>query len=174
MIPPFVLMSYETLSFYLISSVAVCAAAVATFARSIVSAAFGLLFSLAAVAGFYVLLRADFIAVTQVVVYVGGIVVLLLFGVLLTNRRLEDLSTFAHRPRGLAIILSLGMLTVLLGIVLGGSWPLAEVPTHEGTTRPLGYLLLQDYLLPFEFSSLTLLVALVGAAYLVRSREHDE
>lgn len=167
-------MSYETLSFYMLSALAVCAAAVATFSRSIVNAAFGLLFSLAAVAGLYVLLRADFVAVTQVVVYVGGIVVLLLFGVLLTNRRLEDLSAFAHRPRAVAVILGLAVLTVLLSMVLSAVWPQAEVARLEGTTRPIGYLLLQDYLLPFEFSSLTLLIALVGAAYLVRSQERDE
>jgi NADH-quinone oxidoreductase subunit J len=167
-------MTYETVMFYMLSAAAVSAAVVATYARSIVSSAFGLLFSLLSVAGLYVLLRADFVAVTQVVVYVGGIVVLMLFGVLLTNRRLEDLASFAHRPRWLALVLGAAMLSVLVGIIWSGSWHTSQIKPLEGTTRPLGYLLLQDYLLPFEFSSLTLLIALVGAAYLVRSRERDE
>jgi NADH:ubiquinone oxidoreductase subunit 6 (subunit J) len=80
-----------TLSFILVSLLVIVSATVAAFARNIVNAAYSLFFTLLGMAGFYILLGSDFLAVTQVIVYVGGILVLLMFGVLLTNRTEQEL-----------------------------------------------------------------------------------
>ena len=129
-------------------------------------------------AGYYVLLGSDFLAITQVIIYVGGILVLLMFGILLTNRPLERAQKGAGR---LYLFGSLAgaalLLVVLLRIILATPWTAAAASTAAAgaapasNVRPLGHLLMSGYLLPFELSGLTLLLCLVGAAYLVRRKE---
>lgn len=166
-------MSVQLLVFWFLALVAGVSGIVATFAKNVVNAAYGLFFTLLALAGVYVLLGADFLGVTQVVIYVGGILVLLLFGVLLTNRSLEDLLAQGRRPYIFGALAGVGVFTILCTIFRSSVWQTHLSPSLEGTSKPIGYLLLSDYLLPFEFSSLTLLVALIGAAYLVRSKNKD-
>lgn len=164
-------MSVQVVVFYLLTAIIVVSAVLATYLRNVVNAAYSLFFTLLALAGIYVLLGADFIAITQVVIYVGGILVLLLFGVLLTNRRLEDLVAQGTRSYVIGTVAGAMTLALLCRIIAVSSWPSAFKPNPTGTTQPLGYLLLRDYLLPFELSSITLLAALIGAAYLVRPKE---
>ena len=139
------------------------------FSPKIVHAAFSLLFTLFGAAGLLVLLGGDFIGVVQVVVYIGGILVLLIFGVMMTQgARLAPL-TVQLPARGLAALLCL----VLLGLTLLGlfrtDWPQSEnLPAPQPTTEAIGDLLLGKYLLPFETASLMLLAALIGALLIVR------
>jgi len=166
-------MSYELLIFWSLAAVTTASAAVAIYAKNIVNAVFGLFVSLLCVAGVYALLQADFLAITQVVIYVGGILVLLLFGILLTNRTLEDLVLSHRRPYVVGILVGAGILCVLLSVLTTTVWNVHPLGSLEGTTGPLGVLLLQKYVIAFEFSSLTLLAALLGASYLVRRKERD-
>jgi NADH-quinone oxidoreductase subunit J len=136
-----------------------------------VHAAFALFFTLISMAGFYVLLGADFLAITQIVIYVGGILILLLFGVLLTHRTIETLRLETRKTYlwgGLAGIL---FYCVLLFLIFATHWKTAAETAMTPTTAPIGNMILNRYLLPFEFSSITLLIALIGAAYLVRRRD---
>lgn len=166
-------MNVELIAFWGFAGAIILFALGATLSRHIVNAALCLLGALAMMAGIFVLLHADFLAVAQVVVYVGGIVVILIFGVLLTSRRQEDLIVRQHQMPVLAASLSLSLCIVLLTIIALAVWPLSPPRDLPGTTRPIGYLLLQNYILPFEFASVTLLAALVGASYLVRPRSRD-
>ena len=118
-------------------------------------------------------LGADFLAITQVVVYVGGILVLLLFGILLTNRNLEFIVLGGRRSYVVGTILGAGLLTLVMAILQLATWHNSPTPVTPGTTTAMGYMLLANYLLAFEFSSLTLLAALIGASYLVRGRDKD-
>lgn len=166
-------MSGELVAFWCLAALVVLSATIAAFARSIVNAAYALFFSLLGIAGVYALLGADFLAVTQVVIYVGGILVLLLFGILLTNRSLEALLQSKRRSEWIALLVGSGILAVQLAVLIGAIWPIRAEPGLGNSTAPLGVLLLQKYVIPFEFASLTLLVALVGASYLVRRKERD-
>lgn len=166
-------MSGELVVFWCLAALVVLSATMAAFARSIVNAAYALFFSLFGIAGIYALLGADFLAVTQVVIYVGGILVLLLFGILLTNRSLEALLQSKRRSEWVALFVGSGILAVQLAVLIGAIWPIRAEPGLGNSTAPLGVLLLQKYVIPFEFASLTLLVALVGASYLVRRKERD-
>jgi NADH:ubiquinone oxidoreductase subunit 6 (subunit J) len=168
-----VYLSVQVVVFWVLAAVIAVSAIVATYARNIVSAAYALFFTLLALAGVYVLLGADFLAVTQVVIYVGGILVLLLFGVLLTNRNLEELLVRNRRPYFLATVCGIVVIGMLCLIFQNSHWISSAKPNAQGTTKAIGTLLLRNYLLPFEFSSVTLLAALIGAAYLVRRRERD-
>lgn len=166
-------MNANVIVFWTLAVLAVGSALVATYAKNTVNAAYALFFALLAIAGVYVYLGADFLAITQVVVYVGGILVLLLFGILLTNRNLEFIVLGGRRSYVVGTILGAGLLALVVAILQLATWHNSPTPVTPGTTTAMGYMLLKNYLLAFEFSSLTLLAALIGAAYLVRGRDKD-
>jgi len=162
-------MSVAPLLFWIFAAMAVAGGLMAVLLPSIVRAVFSLMISFAGVAGVYALAGADFLAVTQIVVYVGGVVVLMAFGVLLTGRTAQAVGAreVRNRPLGLALgALLFGGLVLALSRT--SEFRFGAVATSEGTARGLGALLLGDYIIAFEFASILLLVALVGAAYLVR------
>lgn len=160
------------LAFWFITLIVVVSACGAVLSRSIVQAAFSLFFTLLGIAGYYVLLGSGFLAITQVVIYVGGILVLLMFGVLLTNRPLQRDPKDTRWLYAVALVLGALLLGVLARVILIVPWSVAgtmSMPPND--VRPLGRLLITTYLLPFELAGVTLLLCLIGAAYLVRRRE---
>lgn len=154
--------------FYLLAAVTIGFAAITVFSRNIVHSAFALVGSFMGVAGIYVALAADFIAIVQVLLYVGGIVVLILFAVMLTHR-IADVK-ISNR--------SVGRLPALLIMILvGGSmgWTALHTTWHavtpvdpRPTTAAIGNAFLTTYVLPFELASVVLLGALIGAVVLSR------
>lgn len=159
--------------FFALAGLSVASAIVAIAAPRIVHAAFGLLGTFFGVAGLYALLGADFVALAQILVYVGGILVLLVFGVLLTERLMGPLG-LDDRRRSVWPILAGGLLLLgLLGAIHASDFPLAEevgepTPTIDAIGR--AFLDPDQHLVAFELASVLLLAALVGAAYLVRRR----
>ncbi|MFN0156813.1 MAG: NADH-quinone oxidoreductase subunit J [Bacteroidota bacterium] len=155
--------------FYLFAFITVFSAFVVVFSKNIVYSAFSLLFTFFGVAGLYVLLSADFLAVTQILIYVGGILVLLLFGVMLTNKVINvDLKTgTVHTVPALLVV---ALVAGSLSGMFYSTWKSVEAPPSPltTTTPAIGEMLLTSYLLPFEIASVVLLVALVGAAMISR------
>ena len=155
--------------FYLFAAITVGSAAVVVLARSLIYSAFALLFTFFGVAGLYVLLGADFLAATQLLIYVGGILVLLLFGVMLTHR-IHDLDLRGGTIQlASGVMVALGLFVILTRLALVTEWPAAE-RAPAPTTAEIGRLFLGKFLLPFEAASVLLLVALMGAALIVRRR----
>jgi NADH-quinone oxidoreductase subunit J len=160
--------------FWALTLLTLFSACVAALAPRIVHAAFGLMASLFGVAGLYALLGADFVALSQVIVYVGGILVLLVFGILLTGRLRGSLGLEAPpKTRGAVLagaLLFVGLALALQSSTFPGSG--SQPPSAEPTTAPIGRAFLdpEQYLVPFELVSVLLLAALVGAAYLARRR----
>lgn len=139
------------------------------FSRNIVHAGFSLLFTLFGVAGLYAMLGADFLAVAQVVVYIGGILVLVLFTVMMTR------IPRGSGGRGLDLFVPAGIFALLLfallyKVITGTAWREVAPASPHGTTAALGTKFMTDYIFPFEFISLVLLVAMIGAAILIRER----
>ena len=158
-----------TILFYVFAVLTVVSAFAVVFARSLIYSAFSLLFTFMGVAGLYVLLSADFIAVAQIMVYIGGILILLVFGVMLT-RRVTDVEirsgTIRMLPATVVVGLALGTLIV---IFTRTTWMQVQtIPDIEGTTMELGELLLTTFVLPFEVAGILLLVAVMGAALIAR------
>ena len=162
-------MSGEAVVFWVFAALTLASAAVVVLSRTLIYGAFALLATFFGVAGLYVLLGADFLAATQLLVYVGGILVLLLFGVMLTHRIHDlDLRGGAIQPAS-GVIVALGLFVILAALALKTEWPAAErLPAP--TTAEIGRLFLGKFLLPFEAASVLLLVALMGAALIVRRR----
>ncbi len=166
-------MTAEFLFFIVVAAATICGALIMLWSRYIVHSAFGLLLSFLGVAGIYALLGCAFLAITQVIVYVGGVVVLYLFGVMLTPPDLEE------RSKGR--VLFWGVLGLLAFIVLGISLSSSGLPSHEPGSpmedaAGIGASLLDKdkFLLPFEIASLLLLVVLVGAVHLARRERIKE
>lgn len=154
--------------FYLFAALIVGCGLVVVYSRNIVHSGFALLGAFAGVAGLYGTLSATFIAAAQLLVYVGGVLIVILFAVMLT-RGIETAKQ-SNPSQGLVSATLLGLVTAgfLIYVALSFPWnskPLAEV---AASTPPLGNALLSDFMLPFEFLSLLLLAALVGAVMLVR------
>ena len=155
------------LIFVLLALLTIVPAIWVVFSPNIVHAGFSLLFTLLGVAGLYAYLGADFIAVTQLMVYVGGVLVLVLFTVMMTrvpqgNKRLRGLDRFVP-----AAIFAALVFAVLYKVVTAVSWHGSEVAA-EATVAEIGTNLMTNYIFPFEYVSLVLLVAMIGAAILIR------
>src|SRR5512145_1956478 len=138
------------LAFYGFAILAVLGAAAVALLRNIVRSAFSLLAAFLGVAGLYALLSADLVAVIQLMVYVGGVLVVILFAVMLTSR--IDQVNVSNRSLGTApaAVLLVPIIGLLAAIPF---WlPAAAVPLSEGppTTAAIGYALLGPYVLPFE------------------------
>lgn len=156
--------------FYFFAAMTIASAAVVVFARNLIRCAFALLFTFFGVAGLYAFLGADFLAATQMVIYVGGILVLLLFGVMLTHK-LYDLNLKSETYQFLPALAVVTAVFVLLATVLLRTRWHTDLPRDVApTTAAIGNLLMNDYILPFEVASILLLIALIGAAKIVRRR----
>ena len=157
------------LIFYAFALMTVLGAAGCAFSGNIIYSAWSLLFAFMGVAGLYVFLGADFPAVAQVLIYVGGILVLILFAIMLTKQIGEDPKlTNAHLA--LPVGGALGAVTVgtLSYMAVMAPWKVVAAPSYQPVSAALGVAFLTDYLLPFEVVSVVLLAALVGAVVIAR------
>ena len=162
-------MDLSTAIFYLIALVTVVSAGMVAFSRNIIYSAFSLLGTFMGVAGLYVFLGADFVAAVQLLIYVGGILVLVMFGVMLTSNVL-DVQLRSSTMNVLPAILLVGAIAAALLMVFWNTdWTvLTQAPSMQNTGPRIGELMLTRFLLPFEIASVILLVALIGAAMIAR------
>jgi NADH-quinone oxidoreductase subunit J len=145
----------------------VASAAVVVFHKRIIYSAFALLFTFFGVAALYLFLAADFLAASQLLIYVGGILTLIIFGVFLTAKVTSlDIPQQTHQ-RYLALIPVLMIGVGLFIVMMRTNWG-ATYMGSAPTTRDLGELLMTRYLVPFELASFLLLAALIGAMRLAR------
>lgn len=165
--------SATTVVFYMLALLgAGCGIGVA-LSRNILHAAFSLMGALAAVAGIYFMLGADYVAIIQLLIYVGGIMVLILFAVLLTR----DITDIRISNLSVSLLAGVPAALLLLGLVVrviaGTKFPLTATAVAP-TVERLGDALLREYLLPFEIASVILLMALVGAMVIARRATKEE
>lgn len=159
--------------FYVLAAMTIGSAILVATMPNIIYAAVALLFTLGGVAGLYVLLGADFLAATQVLVYVGGILVLIMFAVFLSNRiSTVKLSNPVHF-RLPAAATCLALFGVLAYTAVSPAFVVKPQVVYRPTTAEIGELLMTRYLLPFEVASVLLLAALIGAALLSRPDRPD-
>lgn len=158
---------YEII-FYLFAAVTLISAFFVVTSRNIVHAAFYLLFTLFGIAGIYVMLGADFVAIVQLIVYVGGILILLIFGVMITNKITEvDIKTGTIHTLPAAV--GIGLFTGILGaVIINTDWREVDSEMPQSTLSALGSMLINEYVLIFELLGILLLVALIGAASMAR------
>ncbi|ABC82347.1 NADH-quinone oxidoreductase subunit J family protein [Anaeromyxobacter dehalogenans] len=154
--------------FYALAVLTVAGAAGVALSRNILYSTFGLLVALLGAGSLYVLLSADFVAVTQLLIYIGGVLVLILFAVMLTNR-ITDINV-SNTSFGLfgGFLLFVAGAPVLLAVALLTPWQAGAAAPLAPTTQAIGDAFLSRWLLPFEVASLVLLSTLVGAIVIAR------
>jgi NAD(P)H-quinone oxidoreductase subunit 6 len=155
-------------AFYLLSALTVVCALGVALSHNIVYSAFSLMGTLLGVAAIFVLLSSDFLGVVQLLVYVGGILVLSLFAIMLTHR-IADVRV-SNRSVGRlpgAVIVGL-VFAGMVRVAVGASWVTKAAPSPTQTVYGIGDAFLTTYILPFEIASVLLLVALIGAVVVSR------
>jgi NADH-quinone oxidoreductase subunit J len=165
----------ETVLFWILALISGGSALMVVASRNIVRMAVALLFTLVGVAGLYFLLLAEFLAAVQLVVYAGGTLILIVFGVMLTNKLPS--AKLRASPGEFVAATMIGM--VLLAALVWGiaKMTVVQASTPEAGLYPmdkLGLALLGDFLVPFEMVSVVLLVVMIGAAYLAKARRKDK
>jgi NADH-quinone oxidoreductase subunit J len=167
-------MNAALLLFLAIAAVSGVAALGVVLSRNIIHAALLLIVSMLAVAGIYILLFAEFLALVQILIYGGAVTVLLLFALMLT-RAGEFSRTLDNPQKPFAVVAGLVFFGVLACTVLATRWGGNQVPLHPlepVAIKSLGASLFGQWALPFEVASLVLLVALLGAIIIARTEEH--
>ena len=168
-------------AFYAFAALSLIGALAVLFTRNVLYAAFFLLLTLLGVAGPFVLASADFLAIAQIMIYVGGVLVLVIFGVMLTNKPGTPTDTTSQQPNRIASLnRSGGVWGWVIGIAVAGSlfvalftllmranFILLDQPVGwQSTVNTIGKQLMTEYVVPFEIAGILLLAALVGATYL--------
>lgn len=136
--------------------------------KNILHAALFLVMSFFGVAGIYLLLEAEFLAIVQILIYVGAISVLILFAVMLTRGLMRADQTSHNTQWGWAILISLLLFGTIFLLAFEFKWPVASAKISGDIMATLGTQLVTTYVLPFEVISLLLLAALVGAFVIAR------
>ena len=154
--------------FYLVAALILFGAAGVVLSRNIVYAAVGLLLTMLGTAGLFILVFAEFLALVQVLIYGGAVVVLILFAVMLT--RIDDFRNLTDNGQLLvAGVLSIIVVITLIAAILTTS---IEQSLLSGVgIQELGIVLFSDWAIPFEIASLVLLIALIGSVVLVKRGE---
>jgi NADH-quinone oxidoreductase subunit J len=158
--------------FGLASLVTLGAAVMVVTNKNILHSAFYLVLAFVGVASVYVLLEAPFIAVVQVLVYIGAIAILIVFAIMLTRRLMSKDLEQRNAQWVWAALGSTVLFGVLGWVVYSVRWPVTNAVVPDDTITILGEELLTTYVVPFEIASVLLLAALVGA--IIIGREHDE
>lgn len=162
----------QIVSFYLLTAMMIGAALGVVLLENIVYSAFLLGGVFMSMAGLYLLLNADFVAAAQVLIYVGSVNVLILFGIMLVNKQ-ERFKTLPNAwiRKGATALVCAGLFALLSTMVLSTPWmsqASVPVPPEESSIVIIGQHFFSDFLLPFELASVFLLMAMVGAIILAR------
>jgi len=154
------------IAFWMLAAITVGSAIGTAAARNLIHAVVFLVISFTGVAGLYITLSADFLAVTQVLIYVGAISILVLFAIMLTPRADRgNQEGFLRLP---AVVLSGLVAATMIFVALDTDWNISSREGFEDTATAIGEALLDKFVLPFEIASVLLLVAMLGAIVLVR------
>lgn len=166
-------MFYQTV-FYLLAAVAVVSALLVITRRNPVHSAIFLIVTLLSVALLYLQLDAEFLAAVQIILYIGGIMVLFLFVIMLVKLDIATRQAPFNRQWFIAGVAAVALLAELVGVIyLGrGTVPLPQAlpGALQPNTERIGTALFQNYVLPFEIASLFLLVAMIGAVLMAKRR----
>lgn len=165
-------MNAISIVFYLFACVAVFGAINLLITRSIFHGALWLIVSLLSLAILYIVALAELVAVTQILIYAGGVMVLIIFGIMLTSKISGKPMVVENQYGFRGILLGLSLFTILSILIYQSkfiSTPISESDQALTSMNTMGILLMSDYSLPFEVTGILLLIALIGAAVVASS-----
>jgi NADH:ubiquinone oxidoreductase subunit 6 (subunit J) len=162
---------FDAIMFYVVALVTVVSALGVCISRNVVRMAVWLFCTLGCVGLLYFLLAATFVGAIQFIVYVGGTLVLLIFGVMLTSK--SPWARYETHPVELsaAVVVCVGLFSTLCLVFSSMRWPVVQWETEGTAVRDIGVALLTRYLVPFEAAAVLLFIVMVGAAHLARQEK---
>ncbi len=165
-------MNVSQVVFIILSAIALIGALGVVTSRNLFRCALFLVLSFVGVAGLYILLEAEFLAMVQILVYVGAISILIIFAIMLSRRMMSSEFRASNEQWVWALVGAIALFAILAFILLQVSWPIAPAEVPEDMISQLGQALVSPdrYLLVFEVASVLLLVALVGAVIIAREQ----
>lgn len=164
-------MNAEFFAFSLFSVFAIGGAVFFLNAIRVMHMALSLAFTFFSLAGIYLLLQAEFLAVVQVLVYAGGISILMIFGIMLTKPEESGASKSFQLHQWLSLIVVTGFFLVTMLIIYQNPIFAPTVKVYSPSVQSIGTTLFKNYAIPFELASILLLVALIGAIVLARKEQ---
>ncbi len=164
---------FEAAMFYVFGGVAIASALGVCVSRSVVRMATWLFFALGAVSILYFLLAATFLAAIQLIVYVGGVLILLIFGVMLTSQSPWVRFTPTRTNLAVASLICVGLLICLMSVLARTDFGTPSATSIGTSVEAIGQRLLTHYLVAFEIAGVLLMIVMVGAAHLAR-QEKDQ
>lgn len=153
----------ESVIFYVIAALMIYSALKMVLSTNLVHSALLMAVTFACIAIIYILLNADYLAVVQIMVYVGAVTVLFVFGIMLTKREYIEKSSQFNRYKASAAVIAAALFTVFAVNILNAEFNLSETVAADNTIMTISTLLLKDYAIAFQAAGVLLLVATVGA-----------
>lgn len=163
----------QMITFYILSAIAVISAVLVVTLRNVVHCVVALALLLLTVAGLYITLLAEFIALVQVLIYVGAVIVLFLFLIMLTFRISDKGIKQTNEQKSISFILAGLLLFLLITVLTRTTWNVSPATPIAETTSKIGNLLLTTYVLPFELISVVLLTCLIGAIVIAKREDKE-
>ena len=164
-------MTPEVIGFWVLAAMLIVSALAVVLTRNLFHSVLWLALSLVSTAGIFLLLDAEFIAAVQVLLYAGGVITVVVFAIVVTEKLVgETISHTSKRLFGGAIVAA-GVLTMVVGVIQRGMWDMPRPEMVGDTTRAIGISLLTKFLLPFELLGVLLLAGLIAASYFARPEE---
>ncbi len=164
----------DHVTFYFFATLAIVGAVLVITSKNAIHSAIFLITTLLATAGIYLGLRAEFLFAVQIILYVGGIMVLFVFVIMLVNLDVAVRQIQFNRQASVAIVLALAFAALVpAAVYYGRSMKLPKPHTVTAAmpnTETVGQVLFSNYMLPFEIASILLLVAMIGAVVLAKKR----
>lgn len=165
--------------FFVFAAITLGGAVYLLFTKNVLYAAFSLLLTLLGVSGLYVFAGADFLAVSQIMIYVGGILVLMIFGIMLTNNKNIKRQTnqpnkisVSHHNVFWAVLVAVLLFLGYLKVILSANFHIINKQIHSGSTvNKIGVNLMTDYVFVFEVVGILLLAALIGAVFIAKKEK---
>jgi len=167
------------LAFFVFAAITVAGAFYLLFTKNVLYAAFSLLLTLLGISGLFVFAGADFLAVSQIMIYVGGILILLIFGIMLTNNKNFQRNNLQpnkieveHHNRYWAVLVAVLVFLCFLKIIFNANFYIIGKQIHKcSSIQQIGINLMTDYIFAFEVIGIFLLAALIGAVYIAKKEK---
>jgi NADH-quinone oxidoreductase subunit J len=164
-------MTPQLVIFLVLAAIAVAGAVSVILQREPIHSAISLITVMIALAGLFLLLESEFIAAVQIIVYAGAIMVLFVFVIMLLNAGAEERTNMSRMARYVGVPLAIFLLIELAYQIGAATSSMTAQPAADGATRGLSMLLFQDFVFPFELTSILILIAILGALVLAQRSE---
>jgi len=164
-------MTLSVVAFWVLSVLLVGSALAVVLSKNLFHAVLWLALALTGTAGVFLLLNAEFLAAVQLLLYAGGIITIVVFAIVVTERLIGERLSQTSRGIGSGALVAAALLAVIVSILLQRQLPSTPLPQTGDLTRMLGEQVLTTYVLPFELLALLMLAAMLGAIYFARPEE---